>query len=404
MNHNLTTALSSLKSGQMVILTDDHTRENEGDLVMAAQYVDAESINFMAKYGRGLICLALDPTIVDRLGLTMMTTQNESKFGTGFTVSIEARTGVTTGISASDRAHTIQTAIHKNSKPTDIVSPGHIFPLRARKNGVLERSGQTEGSVDLCKLAELEPAAVICEIMNEDGTMARIKDLKEFSIKHDIPILNIADIQEYRLSNEIHVEKISEAKLPVQLRNGLTSEFKAMGYLNLIDQSEHIVVSKGTLKNGAMIRVHSECLTGDAFSSARCDCGEQLKKSLELIDANGSGAIIYLKNHEGRGIGLINKLKAYALQDLGADTVEANHQLGFATDARNFSTAAQILKHMNLNEITLITNNPHKTSNLELYGITVLAQIPIQTKTLKENEKYLETKKNKMGHNLNLSN
>lgn len=403
MNQRIKEAISALKSGQMVILTDDQSRENEGDLVMAAQFVDADSINFMAKFARGLICLAMDSTLIDRLGLPMMTSQNESKFGTGFTVSIEARTGVTTGISAADRAHTIRTAIKENAKPTDIVTPGHIFPLRARKNGVLERGGQTEGSVDLCKIADLTKAAVICEIMNEDGTMSRAQELNEFSNKHNIPIVSIAEILEYRLSQEVNVEKISEAKLPVQLQSGAMAEFTAMGFLNLIDRTEHMVVSKGKLKNGAMIRVHSECLTGDAFSSARCDCGAQLKKSLEMINENGSGAVIYLKNHEGRGIGLINKLKAYALQDLGADTVEANHQLGFATDVRSFATAAQILKHLNLTEITLLSNNPHKTADLEKFGIIVCAQIPIQTVATKENEKYLSTKRDKMGHNLILN-
>lgn len=393
-------AVERLARGQMVIMVDDEDRENEGDLVIAAQFVTPEAINFMAKYGRGLICLALDGAIVDRLGLPLMVPDNQSKFGTGFTVSIEARYGVTTGISAYDRAHTIQTAIRDDAKPEDLVRPGHVFPLRARDGGVLVRSGQTEGSVDLARIAGLKPAAVICEIMKDDGTMARRSDLDIFSKQFDVPIVSVADIIAYRLSHESLIELVAESTIPTSVGG----DFVIRIYRSRIDKLEHIALIKGDIKHmdtPPLVRVHSECLTGDVFGSLRCDCGTQLQNAMRMIKDEGAGIILYLRQ-EGRGIGLGNKIKAYHLQDQGLDTVEANAALGFPADLRDFGIGAQILKSLGLSRIRLLTNNPKKLISLSGYGLQITEQIPILAPVNKHNERYLRTKKEKLGHTITI--
>ncbi|MEK6545788.1 MAG: bifunctional 3,4-dihydroxy-2-butanone-4-phosphate synthase/GTP cyclohydrolase II [Nitrospinota bacterium] len=391
-------AIEDIKKGKMIILVDDEDRENEGDLMIAAEKATAEAINFMTKHGRGLICLSLTPERVNELKLQMMVNNNESRFGTAFTVSIEARYGVTTGISAHDRATTILTAINPKAKPLDLVSPGHIFPLRAREGGVLVRSGQTEGSVDIARLAGLYPAGVICEIMNDDGTMARVPQLMEFSKRFGIKVITIKDLIEYRMKRESLVRRVAETKLPTDY-----GEFKIIAFENTINDFIHIALVKGEIMpdKDILVRVHSQCLTGDVFGSHRCDCGEQLHNALKMIEEERTGILLYLYQ-EGRGIGLINKLKAYSLQDQGMDTVQANEELGFKADLRDYGIGAQILVNLGVRNIRLMTNNPRKIVGLEGYGLHIVDRVHIEIHPKKENVKYLQTKRKKLGHLINL--
>jgi 3,4-dihydroxy 2-butanone 4-phosphate synthase/GTP cyclohydrolase II len=388
-------AIDDIRFGKMVILVDDEDRENEGDLTIAAEKVTPEIINFMAKYGRGLICLSMIPEKLDQLDLPLMVGDNTSRFQTGFTISIEARRGVSTGISAHDRATTILTAIADDARPEDLARPGHIFPLRARKGGVIVRAGQTEGSVDLARLAGLKPAGVICEIMNDDGTMARMPQLQEFSEKHNIGICTIEDLIEYRMRKESFVYRAAETIIPTNFGG----DFKAIVYENHIDDLLNIALIKGDIdpEKPTLVRVHSECLTGDVFGSMRCDCGDQLHNAMKMIDQEGCGILLYIRQ-EGRGIGLVNKIKAYALQDQGLDTVEANEKLGFPGDLRNYGIGAQILVNLGVRKMKLMTNNPKKMIGLEGYGLSVVEQIPIEIPPNPHNQKYLACKKLKMGH------
>ncbi len=390
-------AIEDIKAGKMVILIDDEDRENEGDLTIAAQKVTAQTINFMAKHGRGLICLSLTPEKVEQLKLPMMSELNTSSFGTAFTVSIEARKGVTTGISASDRARTIKTAINPKSRPEDIARPGHIFPLRAQPGGVLQRAGQTEGSVDLARLAGLNAAGVICEIMNDNGTMARVPQLAKFAKKHGLKMVTIKDLIQYRMRNECLVQRLATTKMPT----AFGGEFKAMIFGNMVDNTTHIALVKGEISpdEETIVRVHSECLTGDVFGSKRCDCGDQLHKAMNIIKKEGKGVILYMRQ-EGRGIGLVNKLKAYALQDEGLDTVEANEKLGFKADMRDYGIGAQILVNLGIRKMKIMTNNPKKLIGLEGYGLKVVGRVPIEVKPHDKNIKYLSIKKEKLGHML----
>ncbi len=392
--------VEDIRAGKMIILVDDEDRENEGDLCMAAEKVTPEAINFMATHGRGLICLALSPDIVQQLGLPMMVSNNQSPYGTGFTISIEARTGVSTGISAADRARTIEAAVHPEASPRDIISPGHIFPLRARGGGVLVRTGQTEGSVDLARIAGLRTAGIICEIMNPDGTMARMPDLEVFAEQHGLKIATIADLVAYRLRKDALVRRAAEARLPTDH----AGEFRVIAYQNDIDNDEHLALIKGEINpdEPVMVRVHSECLTGDVFGSSRCDCGEQLHAAMRMVEQEGRGVVLYMRQ-EGRGIGLINKLKAYHLQDRdGLDTVEANTRLGFKPDLRDYGIGAQILRDLGVRKMRLLTNNPKKIIGLEGYGLEVVDRLPIEIPGEPENREYLRTKRDKMGHLLEL--
>jgi 3,4-dihydroxy 2-butanone 4-phosphate synthase / GTP cyclohydrolase II len=393
-------ALEDIRAGRMVVVCDAEDRENEGDLTLAAQFATPENINFMAREARGLICLALTPERCDELGLDLMAAKNESAFETAFTVSIEAREGVTTGISAHDRAHTIQVAIDPRSEPDDVVQPGHVFPLKARSGGVLERTGQTEAGVDLARLAGLIPAAVICEIMNDDGTMARVKDLIPYCERHGLRLITVADLIAYRRRTERLVERVAGARLPTEY-----GEFDVVGYRSLLDNKHHVAMVKGDVRAAAdqgeavMVRVHSECLTGDVFHSLRCDCGQQLADALQRIEAEGLGVLLYL-SQEGRGIGLLNKLKAYKLQEDGLDTVDANLELGLPADLRDYGIGAQILVDLGLKAIRILTNNPKKIVGLEGYGLTVTDQIPIEQVPGEHNREYLRAKRERLGHTL----
>jgi len=395
-------AIAEIAAGRMVILVDDEDRENEGDLCMAAECATPEAVNFMARFGRGLVCLALTEDRLRQLRLSMMVPDhdNNSPYGTAFTVSIEARQGVTTGISAADRATTIRSAIAEDAKPQDLVRPGHVFPLRARDGGVLRRAGQTEGSVDLARLAGLKPAGVICEIMNDDGTMARMADLVGFARRHGLKIVTIADLIQYRLRNEKLVRRAAEAVLPT----AIAGEFRSYVYENDIDHVDHVALVKGEIRadDPVLVRVHSECLTGDAFGSLRCDCGEQLNAAMKMIEEEGRGVILYMRQ-EGRGIGLKNKIKAYALQDdEGLDTVQANERLGFPPDLRDYGVGAQILVDLGVRKMRLVTNNPGKRAGIEGYGLTIVERVPLEVKPNAKNLDYLRTKKEKLGHVLHL--
>ncbi len=388
-------AIEDIRQGKMIILVDDEDRENEGDLTMAAEMVTPEAINFMAKYGRGLICLTLTPEKCDALGLKPMVRDNTSPFETAFTVSIEARHGVTTGISAADRSHTILTAVAQNASAADLVSPGHIFPLRARSGGVLVRTGQTEGSVDLARLAGLTPSGVICEIMNDDGTMARMPELRTFAKKHGLKICTVADLVAYRLKHERLVRVVADAELPSRYGG----DWRVVAFENDLDKLDHIALVKGDLSGDqpVLVRVHSECLTGDVMGSMRCDCGEQLHKAMEAIDVEKRGVILYMRQ-EGRGIGLINKLKAYELQDQGMDTVEANQELGFKEDLRDYGIGAQMLLSLGIRKIRILTNNPRKLVGLQGYGIEIVDRVAIEASPTCSNLGYLRTKRDKLGH------
>ena len=386
------------RRGEVVIIVDDEDRENEGDLCLAADKVTPEAINFMARYGRGLICLALTEERCTELDLPLMVENNTSNYGTAFTVSIEARGRVTTGISAKDRSETVRVAIDPKARPADLLRPGHIFPLRARKGGVLKRAGQTEASVDLATIAGVTPAAVICEIMNEDGTMARLPDLQEFAIQHGLKIISVADIIKYRMQHEKHVHCLASPRLPTP-----HGEFRVHAYQSDINGEEHVAMVMGEIgeDDNVLVRVHSSCLTGDIFHSARCDCGDQLELAFEMIAAEGKGVVLYLLQ-EGRGIGLMNKLKAYELQDQGHDTIEANEKLGFAPDIREYGTGSQILRDLGVRHIRLLTNNPAKYVAIEGFGLEIVERVPLEIAPSKDTRKYLEAKKKKLGHILEL--
>jgi 3,4-dihydroxy 2-butanone 4-phosphate synthase / GTP cyclohydrolase II len=387
-------AIADIQQGKMIVIVDDEDRENEGDLMVAAEMATPKLVNFMAKYGRGLICLTLTESRTRELGLSMMVDDNESAFETPFTVSIDARNGISTGISAADRAHTIKVAIDPESSRGDLVKPGHVFPLRAKNGGVLVRMGQTEASVDIARIAGLQPCGVICEIMNDDGTMARVSHLTEFIKKHDLKMITTKDLAEYRLKKEALVEEVTATILPTH-----SGEFRSVVFKNVLNDQAHIALVKGEIQEDepTLVRVHSQCLTGDVFGSYRCDCGEQLKKSMEMIDQEGKGVLLYLYQ-EGRGIGIVNKMKAYALQDEGKDTVQANEELGFKSDLRDYGIGAQILRKLGLGKIRIMTNNPRKIVGLEGYGLQMVERVSIEVQAKKDNIKYLRTKQEKMGH------
>jgi 3,4-dihydroxy 2-butanone 4-phosphate synthase/GTP cyclohydrolase II len=386
------------RRGEFVIIVDDEDRENEGDLCIAAEKVTPETINFMARFGRGLICLALTEERCNELELPLMVENNTTNFGTAFTISIEARGRVTTGISAFDRSETVRVAMDPKTKPYDLARPGHVFPLRARKGGVLKRAGQTEASVDLAAIAGMTPGAVICEIMNEDGTMARLPDLREFAVHHGLKIISVADIIKYRMQTEKHVHCLASPKLPTDY-----GEFRVFAYKSDITGEEHVALVKGEIAEAdeVLVRVHSSCLTGDVFHSSRCDCGDQLDRAFALIEKEGKGVVLYLLQ-EGRGIGLVNKLRAYELQDEGHDTIEANAKLGFAPDIRDYGTGSQILRDLGVRKIRLMTNNPAKFVAIEGFGLEIVERVPLEIAPSTTTRKYLEAKKKKLGHILEL--
>jgi 3,4-dihydroxy 2-butanone 4-phosphate synthase/GTP cyclohydrolase II len=387
-------AVEDIRNGKMVVVVDDPERENEGDLVCAARFATPEAVNFMATHARGLICLCLTGERCEQLGLPPMTPRNEARLGTAFTVSVEAREGVTTGISAADRAHTIQVAIDPASTPHDLVQPGHVFPLRARDGGVLVRAGQTEAAVDLARLAGLDPSGVVCEIMNEDGTMARVPDLVPYCERHGLRMITVADLIEYRRRTEKLIERVVSVQLPTEF--GL---FTATAFRETLTGRDHLALVLGQVGDDVLVRVHSECLTGDVFHSLRCDCGEQLEAALVAIAAEGSGVLLYMAQ-EGRGIGLLNKLRAYELQEQGLDTVDANLALGFAADEREWGIGNQILAELGITTMRLLTNNPKKVSGVEAYGLKVTEQVPIEMPPHPENVRYLAAKRDKLGHKL----
>ncbi len=389
-------AIEEIREGRMVVVVDDPDRENEGDLVIASQFATPDAINFMATHARGLICLCLTEERADLLGLRPMTDHNEAPLGTAFTVSVEAREGVTTGISAADRSRTIQVAIHPDSTAHDLVQPGHVFPLRAKPGGVLERIGQTEAAVDLARLAGLTPSGVVCEVMNDDGTMARVSDLIPYCERHGLKMITVADLVEHRRRTEKLVERGAEVRLPTEF-----GEFTAVAFRETLTGKTHVALVKGAVDGAenVLVRVHSECLTGDVFHSLRCDCGEQLEQALTQIEDEGIGVLLYMAQ-EGRGIGLLNKLRAYELQEQGFDTVEANLELGFPADARDYGIGNQILSDLGLTTLRILTNNPKKLTGIDGFGLTVVAQVPIEVAPQKENARYLTTKRDKLGHRL----
>ncbi len=394
--HSIEDAIRDIKRGRFIILVDDEDRENEGDLVIAAEAVTPEAINFMAKHARGLICLALTPQRVEELHLPQQAVENTATFGTAFTVSIDARKDVTTGISAADRATTIHVAIDPKSKPADLARPGHIFPLKAQQGGVLKRAGQTEGSVDLARLAGLTPAGVICEIMNEDGTMARVPELTKFAKRHKLLMITIADLIQYRMRTEALVRRVASAALPTE-----HGDFRVLAFESLLDGETHVALVKGEIGDGenVIVRVHSRCLTGDVFHSARCDCGPQLDAAMERISDEGRGVLLYL-NQEGRGIGLANKIRAYELQEQGYDTVEANERLGFKPDQRDYGIGVQILKDLGVRSMRLLSNNPRKLVGIQGYQLSVVEWIPLEIPPSDHTRRYLKAKKDKLGHKL----
>jgi len=392
-------AIAAVRDGRMIIIVDDEDRENEGDLMVAAEKTTPEIVNFMSKHGRGLICLPLTRERLDRLNLPLMVSDNTARFQTAFTVTIDARDGITTGISAYDRSRTVHVAIDPASGPSDLARPGHILPLQAKDGGVLARAGQTEAAVDIARLAGLAPAGVICEIMNEDGTMARMPELVRLSREHGIPILTIADLIQYRMRKECLVVKVEEADLPTA-----HGDFRVVVFEDVIRREQHVALVKGGIRPEVptLVRAHSQCLTGDTFGSRRCDCGEQLHRAMTMVEKAGAGVILYILTHEGRGIGLMNKIKAYALQDTGVDTVEANRQLGFKPDQRDYGVGAQILVSLGVKKIRLITNNPRKFIGLTGYGLEIVERVPIEIPPNSVNRDYLKTKKEKMGHILEM--